>query len=115
MKPTLQPADPGTARATNSATDNLLRGPFRPTRLSRLLATWRAWQQRRRAVHQLNAMSDSQLRDIGIERHRIQQAVSGFATRPTPPPTPLQPRDPTTAPPSNITTTDSAHTPRRAA
>ncbi|WP_196778366.1 DUF1127 domain-containing protein [Thalassorhabdomicrobium marinisediminis] len=37
--------------------------------------------QRRRAIAQLRAMDDDQLRDIGIERSQIRQAVSGFTDR----------------------------------
>jgi len=45
--------------------------------LSRTWAALRAWNNRRIAVRELSAMPDAQLRDIGIERYQIRDAVNG--------------------------------------
>lgn len=52
-----------------------LGGLFRA--LSRTWAALRAWNNRRIAVRELSAMPDAQLRDIGIERYQIRDAVNG--------------------------------------
>lgn len=58
--------------------DNIVRGLFRPTALSRALAAFKAWQSRRIAIRELSAMPDALLRDIGIERFQIKDAVRNF-------------------------------------
>ena len=37
----------------------------------------RTWQRNRNAIHHLRAMSDAELRDIGIARESIEPAVMG--------------------------------------
>ncbi len=66
----------------NSQHDNIIHGLFRPTLISRGLAVLKKWQSRRSAVRVLSAMPDALLRDIGIERHQIKDAVHNFARRP---------------------------------
>jgi len=44
---------------------------------ARAWAALRAWHNRRVAVRELSAMPDAQLRDIGIERYQIRDAVNG--------------------------------------
>ena len=62
--------------------DNIVGGLFRPTLLSRGLAVLKSWSKRRRAIRELSAMPDALLRDIGIERHQIKDAVHDFGRRP---------------------------------
>ena len=62
--------------------DNVIRGLFRPTLLSRGWAALKGWRNRRVAIRELNAMPDALLRDIGIERYQIKNAVNNFAKRP---------------------------------
>lgn len=62
--------------------DNIVRGLFRPTLLSRGLAALKAWRNRRVAIRTLDAMPDALLRDIGIERYQIKDAVHNVAARP---------------------------------
>ena len=62
--------------------DNVIRGLFRPTLLSRGWAALKSWRNRRIAIRELNAMPDALLRDIGIERYQIKNAVNNFAKRP---------------------------------
>ena len=62
--------------------DNVIRGLFRPTMLSRGWAALKGWRNRRIAIRELNAMPDALLRDIGIERYQIKNAVNNFAKRP---------------------------------
>lgn len=63
---------------------NIIHTRFRAGRASGLVRalarTWaalRAWNNRRIAVRELSAMPDAQLRDIGIERYQIRDAVNG--------------------------------------
>ena len=62
---------------------NVVHGSFRRSYLSRVLDQIKAWNERRIAARQLNALSDRMLRDIGIERYEIDQAVnrSGLYTK----------------------------------
>lgn len=46
-----------------------------------LISTFRAWQNRSRVSHELSAMSDRQLADIGISRNDIDAVVSGRLVR----------------------------------
>ncbi len=46
-----------------------------------VISTIRAWQNRSRVNHELNAMSDRQLADIGISRNDIDAVVSGRLVR----------------------------------
>lgn len=43
--------------------------------LARAWAAFRGWNNRRIAIRELNAMPDALLRDIGIERYQIPDAV----------------------------------------
>ena len=61
---------------------NIIHGLFRPTLLSRGLAALKSWQSRRVAIRELNAMPDALLRDIGIERYQIKNAVHNFGAHP---------------------------------
>ena len=58
----------------------------RPTVLSRMFfrgwAALKKWQNRRVAIRELSAMPDALLRDIGIERCQIKDAVHNFGKRP---------------------------------
>lgn len=47
-----------------------------------LFSTIRAWHTRSRVSHELSAMSDRQLADIGISRNDIDAVVSGRLVRP---------------------------------
>ena len=63
----------------------VLGGAFRPAPLARLAAVWsafKAWRVRRLAMRELRAMPDWLLRDIGIERARIREAVCNSGARP---------------------------------
>jgi len=62
---------------------NVVQGSFRRGYLSRVVDRIKAWHERRVATRQLNALSDRMLRDIGVERHKIDQAVnrSGLYTK----------------------------------
>jgi uncharacterized protein YjiS (DUF1127 family) len=62
----------------NLTTDdsNVVQGSFRPTLVSRIVAAFKSWNSRRKAVRELNAMPDVLLRDIGIERYQITEAVN---------------------------------------
>jgi len=64
--------------------DNIIHTRFRAggpgallASLARAWAALRAWNNRRIAVRELSAMPDAQLRDIGIERYQIRDAVNG--------------------------------------
>ena len=46
-----------------------------------LILTFRAWRNCRRVSHELSAMSDHQLTDIGILRNDIDAVVSGRLKR----------------------------------
>lgn len=56
--------------------ENVVKGAFRPNILVRMLHSVQAWNQRRLAIRELNAMSDSLLRDLGIERYQISDVVN---------------------------------------
>jgi uncharacterized protein YjiS (DUF1127 family) len=56
--------------------ENIVKGAFRPNSLVRMLQRVQAWNQRRVAIRELNAMSDSLLRDLGIERYQISDVVN---------------------------------------
>ena len=66
---------------TIAATDsNIVHNRFRPARFSiaPLSGAWAAlkhWNNRRIAIRELSAMPDALLRDIGIERYQIAEAV----------------------------------------
>ena len=72
----------GSATTALGHDDNVIRGLFRPTLLSRGWAALKSWRNRRIAIRELNAMPDALLRDIGIERYQIKNAVNNFAKRP---------------------------------
>ena len=72
----------GSATTALGHDDNVIRGLFRPTMLSRGWAALKGWRNRRVAIRELNAMPDALLRDIGIERYQIKNAVNNFAKRP---------------------------------
>lgn len=50
--------------------------------LKTLAARYKAHQQQRRAVEELNALDDQMLRDIGLSRSEIPAAVAGLIERP---------------------------------
>jgi len=55
---------------------NVVRGAFREGFVARIVRRIKDWSNRRQAVRQLNMMSDSLLRDIGIERYQISDVVN---------------------------------------
>ena len=55
--------------------ENVVRGNFRQHFLLRLAARFTTWRHQRQAVRELQAMSDSLLRDLGIERYEIEDVV----------------------------------------
>jgi len=55
---------------------NVVHGTFRRNILVRIFARVGVWNRRRQAISQLNAMPDSLLRDLGIERHEIADVVN---------------------------------------
>jgi uncharacterized protein YjiS (DUF1127 family) len=55
--------------------ENVLRGNFRKNFLVRLVARVRTWNERRKAIQTLHGMSDTLLRDLGIERYEIEDVV----------------------------------------
>ena len=59
-----------------SQSENVVKGVFRPNILIRAARRLIAWNQRRLAVRELNAMSDTLLRDLGIERYQISDVVN---------------------------------------
>ncbi len=63
--------------------ENVVSGNFRRPLVLRLVGRLKAWNRRRLAVRELQAMSDYLLRDLGIERFQISDAVknSGEFTR----------------------------------
>ena len=57
----------------------------RPAPVVRLAVVWRAfktWRSRRLAMRELRALPDSLLRDIGVERGAIHEAVFNSGARP---------------------------------
>ena len=64
----------------NGAT--ITRATFRPAPLTRAWAALTIWRNRRAAVRALRALPDELLRDIGIERHQIRDAVYNFRAQP---------------------------------
>ncbi len=56
--------------------ENVVKGTFRRNLFVRVLQRIQAWNQRRLAIVELNAMSDSLLRDLGIERYQISDVVN---------------------------------------
>jgi len=61
----------------HTAASNIIHTRFRPGALSRACTALRSWNNRRMAVRELSAMPDALLRDIGIERYQIKDAVNG--------------------------------------
>jgi len=55
--------------------ENVISGKFRRHFVLRLVGRLKAWNQRRLAIRELQAMSDHLLRDLGIERFQISDAV----------------------------------------
>lgn len=49
--------------------------------LHTLGSAFRQWRERRQAIHDLAAMPEHLLRDIGVERHAISDVVNGLQTR----------------------------------
>ena len=74
---------------------NIIHTRFRPGALPRAWTALRSWNNRRMAIRELSAMPDALLRDIGIERFQIKDAVNGaypeiFKLRhPSPAPAPV--------------------------
>ena len=56
--------------------ENVVKGSFRRNIFIRAAKRLTAWNQRRLAILELNAMSDSLLRDLGIERYQISDVVN---------------------------------------
>jgi len=54
---------------------NVIHSSFRRGITKRLISRIKYWNERRKAIRQLTAMSDRLLQDIGIERHEIHEAV----------------------------------------
>jgi uncharacterized protein YjiS (DUF1127 family) len=44
--------------------------------LKSAIGTWHAWREQQRAIARLSVMSDRELKDIGVDRDSILQAVS---------------------------------------
>lgn len=55
---------------------NILQGTFKRNPVASVLGKLRAWSKRRQAVRELQAMPDSLLRDLGIERFQIVDVVN---------------------------------------
>lgn len=55
---------------------NIVRGSFRKSLVARMISKVGAWNQRRVAIQELSAMPDSLLRDLGIARYQIEDAVN---------------------------------------
>ncbi len=62
--------------AQMSQSRNVVKGAFRRNIAIRMWHKLSAWNQRRLAIRELNAMSDSLLRDLGIERFQISDVVN---------------------------------------
>ena len=62
--------------------DNVVHGAFRPSLFSQAWAAVKTWRNRRTAIRELSAMPDVLLRDIGIERYQIKDAVNNFSVKP---------------------------------
>ena len=58
---------------------NVVSGSFRKGLVARLISRFGAWNQRRLAIRELEAMPDVFLRDIGIERFQIRDVVNQSA------------------------------------
>ena len=58
-----------------SINSNVVKGTFRRGLIARTFDRISTWNERRIAVQQLNTMSDRMLKDIGIDRCEIGQAV----------------------------------------
>ena len=54
---------------------NIVKGAFERGVFTRMTDKFISWNERRKAIRQLNAMSDRMLKDIGIERYEIADAV----------------------------------------
>ena len=55
--------------------ENVVSGKFRRPLVLRLIGRLKSWNQRRLAIRELQGMSDYLLRDLGIERFQIADAV----------------------------------------
>jgi len=55
---------------------NIIQGSFERNVFTRLLGKARSWYLRRQAIRELQAMPDSLLRDLGIERFQIVDVVN---------------------------------------
>lgn len=56
--------------------ENVVSGNFRRNVFLRLVGRLKAWNRRRLAIREMQAMSDHLLRDLGIERFQIADAVN---------------------------------------
>jgi uncharacterized protein YjiS (DUF1127 family) len=54
---------------------NIVEGAFERGVFTRMADKFTTWNEHRQAVRQLSAMSDRMLKDIGIERYEIADAV----------------------------------------
>ncbi len=55
---------------------NVISGSFRRNWSTRVLASLKSWNMRRKAIQELNAMPDSLLNDLGIARYQIKDVVN---------------------------------------
>ena len=55
---------------------NVVSGSFRKSFVARSIERFLAWNQRRLAIRELESMSDTFLKDIGIERYQIRDMVN---------------------------------------
>ena len=55
--------------------ENVVHGQFQRNFLVRVVNRLQAWNRRRLAIRELQAMPDSLLRDLGIERYEIRDVV----------------------------------------
>ncbi len=75
------------ANVSVNVSENIIKGEFDRSLFSRLIDQIRVWSDRRHAMRQLQAMPDRLLKDIGVQRFEISEAVkrpAGFSRFVTP-------------------------------
>ena len=55
---------------------NIVHGSFREGLISRMIRQIKDWNHRREVIRQLHTLSDTMLRDIGVERYQIADVVN---------------------------------------
>lgn len=55
---------------------NVVQGAFKRNAVAKYFGRLRAWNQRRLAIRELQAMPESLLKDLGIERYQIADVVN---------------------------------------